>query len=118
MKILKSGGQDPKELYDMACKLMEVGEALKMTAEAMGYDEESDLEKMSDEDQAENEREYEKDNTHFVDQPTEGFKTYGERSEEESSSESESDSDSEEEDSEERPIGKKAILISLKRLIK
>lgn len=114
MKTLKSGGQDPKELYDMACKLMEAAEALKMTAEAMGYDEESDLEKMSDEDQAENEREYEKDNTHFVDQPTEGFKTYGERSEEES--QAESDSDSEEED--ERPIGKKAILISLKRLIK
>jgi hypothetical protein len=116
---MKQNGQDPKELYEMACKLMEVGEALKSTAEALGYDEESDMEKISDEDQMENEDEYEKDNTHFVDQPTEGLKTYGERLEDDSGeqeSQAESNSDSEEEDG--KPIGKKAILISLKRFIK
>jgi len=109
MKTLKSGGQDPKEIYDMACGLMQAGESLKEVAYAMGYDEDSDMEKISDEQQEENEESYEKDDSHFVDQPTEGLKTYGEREEEKAEVEAD------EEDKDEKPLGRKAILISLKR---
>ena len=109
--MLKSGGSDPKELYEMACGLMEAGESLKQVAYAMGYDEESDMGKISDEKQEENEEAYEEGDTPFVDQPTEGYKTYGDRKEEEA----ESDEDSDSEDEEQKPIGRKAILISLRK---
>lgn len=103
MKVLKSGGQDPKELYEMACGLVQAGESLKEVAYAMGYDEESDMEKISDDKQEENEEAYENDDSHFVDQPTEGYKTRGEREEEE------------EDEEDDKPVGRKAIMISLKR---
>lgn len=119
MKLLKSGGQDPKEVYDMACSLMAAAEGLKEMAYAMGYDEESDMEKVSDEKQEENEDAYEKGDSHFVDQPTEGLKTYGDRIEEESEAEDASeDSEEEEDDNMKMPIGKRAILISLKKKLR
>lgn len=107
---MKSGGQDPKELYDMACSLMEAAKAMKEMSYAMGYEEDSDLEKMSEEADEEREEDYENGDEPFVDHAKMGEKTYGERKVEEEEAE-----DAEEKMSKKLPIGKRALIISLKK---
>lgn len=102
---MKSGGQDPKELYDLACSLMEAASAMKEMSYAMGYDEESDLDKISQEADEQREEAYEDGDEAFVDHAKMGQKTYGERKVEED----------EEKKFDKMPLGKKALIISLKR---